>query len=129
MDLTSIASSLSSGLQQPSGLGSQLTSGVSQLLNSQDLASVGSQLAETLTNVASQQQQTVGNAASALNSVVSGVLNVGNQGGSQLLNTAQQVLGQLPAISNLQSTGTGMLSSALNANLPQIISSFLTGPS
>lgn len=98
MDLSSIASGLTSGLQglqQPSTLQSQLS-----------------------------------NAGSVINSAVSGVLNVGGQGSSQvgqLLNTAQQVAGQLPGISNLQSTGTQIVSSALNSILPQLMGSFLTG--
>ncbi len=102
---------MASSLTQPAGLGSQLMSGVSQLLSGQN--------PNTL----------VSDAASALNSVVSGVVSGGQSSGQtgQLLSTAQQVIGQIPGISSLQSSGNQALSSALNANVPQLLGSFLTG--
>lgn len=102
---------MASSLTQPADLGSQLMSGLSQQLSGQN--------PNTL----------VSDAASALNSVVSGVVSGGQSSGQtgQLLSTAQQVIGQIPGISSLQSIGNQALSSALNANVPQLLESILTG--
>ncbi|BDA50790.1 hypothetical protein COCOBI_17-0070 [Coccomyxa sp. Obi] len=111
-----------SGLQQgqQQQLASTLASGIGQVLSGpQDIGTVVSNAAKVATDAASQQQQAFRTVTSALGGIVSGTQGTGGQGGNpvqQLLQVFQQVTGQAPA-SELQSSTTDALRTALNANL------------